>query len=65
MISPPFAQDTPVTVLGIETSCDETAAAVFDLSESLAQRKPVIVADMLASQIEAHSAYGGVVPELA
>lgn len=52
-------------LLAIETSCDETAAAVFDLSESLAQRKPVIVADMLASQIEAHSAYGGVVPELA
>ncbi len=45
-------------VLGIETSCDETGLALYDLdSGGLIQR--------LYSQIERHRAYGGVVPELA
>lgn len=46
-------------ILGIETSCDETAAAVFDTT---AQK---IVANHLFSQISLHKAYGGVVPEIA
>jgi len=45
-------------VLGIETSCDETAAAIVD-----ARRH--IRANIIHSQIEAHSRYGGVVPEIA
>jgi N6-L-threonylcarbamoyladenine synthase len=45
-------------VLGIETSCDETAAAVYDGSEGL-------LAHEVYSQVELHAAYGGVVPELA
>lgn len=45
-------------VLGIETSCDETGVAVFDAERGL-------LADRLYSQIPLHSAYGGVVPELA
>ncbi|MDP9065490.1 MAG: tRNA (adenosine(37)-N6)-threonylcarbamoyltransferase complex transferase subunit TsaD [Pseudomonadota bacterium] len=45
-------------VLGIETSCDETAAAVYDLTGGL-------LAHRLYSQIPMHQAYGGVVPELA
>jgi N6-L-threonylcarbamoyladenine synthase len=45
-------------VLGIETSCDETAAAV------VADDKTVLAAAVL-SQISEHSAYGGVVPEIA
>ncbi|MGH8495114.1 MAG: tRNA (adenosine(37)-N6)-threonylcarbamoyltransferase complex transferase subunit TsaD [Gammaproteobacteria bacterium] len=45
-------------VLGIETSCDETAAAVFDTRRGL-------LAHRLHSQLELHEAYGGVVPELA
>jgi N6-L-threonylcarbamoyladenine synthase len=45
-------------VLGIETSCDETAAAVVE--DGLALRSNVI-----ASQIEVHARYGGVVPEIA
>jgi len=45
-------------VLGIETSCDETAAALVD-----GQRR--ILAQALASQFEEHRAYGGVVPEIA
>jgi N6-L-threonylcarbamoyladenine synthase len=46
-------------ILGIETSCDETAAAVFDTTQ---QR---IIAHFLYSQIDTHKAYGGVVPEIA
>ena len=45
-------------VLGIETSCDETAAAILCESGGL-------LANQLYSQTELHSPYGGVVPELA
>jgi N6-L-threonylcarbamoyladenine synthase len=45
-------------VLGIETSCDETAAAIYDGSGGL-------LAHRLFSQIDLHARYGGVVPELA
>jgi N6-L-threonylcarbamoyladenine synthase len=45
-------------VLGIETSCDETAAAVYDRQQGLLSHD-------LYSQIELHADYGGVVPELA
>ena len=52
---------TPI-VLGIETSCDETAAAVVTCT---AQGRGVILAEKLYSQIKDHEAYGGVVPEIA
>jgi len=45
-------------VLGIESSCDETAAAVFDGSSGL-------LSNVVSSQVSIHGAYGGVVPELA
>ena len=45
-------------VLGIETSCDETAIAVYD-------SKLGILSHCLYSQIDLHNKYGGVVPELA
>jgi tRNA N6-adenosine threonylcarbamoyltransferase len=45
-------------ILGLETSCDETGVAVFEAGRG-------IVAERLASQIEIHAAFGGVVPELA
>jgi N6-L-threonylcarbamoyladenine synthase len=45
-------------VLGIESSCDETAVAVYDLDRGL-------LAHRLHSQVAMHRAYGGVVPELA
>lgn len=45
-------------VLGIETSCDDTGAAVYDSQRGL-------LAHQLYSQIEVHERYGGVVPELA
>lgn len=50
-------------ILGIESSCDETAAAVIDGNgTTLAAR---IVAQRIASQDEEHRPYGGVVPEIA
>ncbi|GAB5542559.1 MAG: tRNA (adenosine(37)-N6)-threonylcarbamoyltransferase complex transferase subunit TsaD [Sandaracinaceae bacterium] len=45
-------------VLGIESSCDETAAA-------LVREDGTVLADVVASQIAVHAPYGGVVPELA
>lgn len=45
-------------ILGIETSCDETAAAVVRDGRQ-------ILSNIVASQLEVHSKYGGVVPELA
>jgi N6-L-threonylcarbamoyladenine synthase len=45
-------------VLGIETSCDETGVALYEAGRG-------IRAERLASQVAIHSAYGGVVPELA
>lgn len=45
-------------ILGIETSCDETAAAVVEEGR-------LILSNVIASQIELHAPYGGVFPELA
>src|SRR5262249_1385449 len=45
-------------VLGIESSCDETAAAVIEDGR-------VIKSNVIASQVETHAPFGGVVPELA
>jgi N6-L-threonylcarbamoyladenine synthase len=45
-------------VLGIESSCDETAAAIVNSDGS-------VLADVVSSQVELHAPYGGVVPELA
>jgi len=45
-------------VLGIETSCDETAAAVVEDGVS-------ILSNRIASQVEIHARYGGIVPEVA
>src|SRR6516225_2415685 len=44
--------------LAIETSCDETAAAVFT-------DEPKILANVIASQTDLHARFGGVVPEVA
>ncbi|HEX4662730.1 MAG TPA: tRNA (adenosine(37)-N6)-threonylcarbamoyltransferase complex transferase subunit TsaD [Candidatus Saccharimonadales bacterium] len=45
-------------ILGIETSCDETAAAIVDDGR-------VLVSNVIESQIDIHKVYGGVVPEVA
>ena len=49
---------TSAYILGIESSCDETAAAVVRSGEEL-------ISNVVASQIATHQPYGGVVPELA
>ncbi len=49
-------------VLGFESSCDETGAAVVEVD---AAGVPRLLGDALHSQVEMHGAYGGVVPELA
>jgi tRNA A37 threonylcarbamoyltransferase TsaD len=47
-----------VRILGIESSCDETAAAVVASGDA-------VLSSVVASQIAMHGKYGGVVPELA
>jgi N6-L-threonylcarbamoyladenine synthase len=51
----------PLLVLGIETSCDETAASVLRLSDD----GPVVLSDIVLGQAAAHAPFGGVVPEIA
>ena len=54
----PGIGNPPDTILGIESSCDETAAAMVSGGER-------ILSSIVASQIDIHRKYGGVVPELA
>jgi len=49
---------SPFRVLAIETSCDETAAAVVDDGRT-------VISSVVSSQVDLHARYGGVVPELA
>lgn len=51
-----------VKVLGIETSCDETAAAIIEREPTGQVR---ILSELVLSQIDQHAPYGGVVPEIA
>ncbi len=52
----------PATILGIETSCDETAAAVVVRDQF---GRATIRSNVVRSQLDEHAAFGGVVPELA
>lgn len=54
----PLGDNKPMRVLGIETSCDETACALYASEGGL-------LAHALYSQVALHAEYGGVVPELA
>mgnify|MGYP001240036989 CR=1 FL=1 len=49
-------------ILGIETSCDETAASLITENE---QGIPVVLSNIVSSQVDVHKEFGGVVPELA
>src|SRR5487761_956944 len=51
-----------MVILGIETTCDETAAAVVGRDADGAGR---ILSNVVLSQISEHAAFGGVVPEIA
>ena len=57
-MSQPAPTSAPRVVLGIETSCDETAAALVD-----GERR--VLAEALYSQEQRHAPFGGVVPEIA
>ncbi len=49
-------------ILGIESSCDETAASIITENQ---QGTPIILSNIISSQVEVHKKFGGVVPELA
>ena len=49
-------------ILGIETSCDETAASIITEND---KGNPVVLSSIISSQVEVHKEFGGVVPELA
>src|ERR1700743_2979961 len=51
-----------MVILGIETTCDETAAAVVERTDDGHGR---ILSNIVLSQIEEHAEFGGVVPEIA
>ena len=53
-----FCYNQPVLVLGIESSCDETAAAIVE-------NGVLIRSNEISSQVDIHARYGGVVPEVA
>ncbi|AEP89688.1 MULTISPECIES: tRNA (adenosine(37)-N6)-threonylcarbamoyltransferase complex transferase subunit TsaD [Bacillus] len=53
-----MSEQKDMYVLGIETSCDETAAAIVKNGKE-------IISNVVASQIESHKRFGGVVPEIA
>lgn len=50
--------ETDVLILGIESSCDETAAAVVKNGRE-------VLSNVISSQIDLHTLFGGVVPEIA
>lgn len=54
----PESIDGPIRLLGIETSCDETAASVVEDGRK-------ILSNVVASQVDIHAQYGGVYPEVA
>ena len=49
-------------ILGIESSCDETAASLITENDD---GKPIVLSNIVSSQIDIHKEFGGVVPELA
>ena len=49
-------------ILGIESSCDETAASIISENN---EGSPVILSNIVSSQVDIHKEFGGVVPELA
>ncbi|MGJ8615663.1 MAG: tRNA (adenosine(37)-N6)-threonylcarbamoyltransferase complex transferase subunit TsaD [Sulfitobacter sp.] len=52
----------PVTILGIESSCDDTAAALVHVDEN---GRAAVLSSVVADQTDLHAAFGGVVPEIA
>ena len=57
-MSPREKEFPPARILGIESSCDETAASIIENGR-------VLLSNVVASQVEVHAKYGGVFPEVA
>ena len=51
-----------ITILGIESSCDETAVSIVQEEKN---NQPLILSNIVSSQVDVHKEFGGVVPELA
>lgn len=62
MNNKPLKDLGPIKVLGIETSCDETAASVIERQPDGSGK---ILSNIVRTQLEEHAAFGGVVPEIA
>ncbi|MBR9825162.1 MAG: tRNA (adenosine(37)-N6)-threonylcarbamoyltransferase complex transferase subunit TsaD [Alphaproteobacteria bacterium] len=58
----PAKQETPLTVIGLESSCDESAVAILRRN---ATGGVDVLADLVLGQTQAHAPFGGVVPEIA
>src|SRR3989344_1241600 len=59
---------TPMKILGIETSCDETAVSVLEVnppSRKASEGTVRVLSNVVSSQVKLHAKYGGVVPNLA
>lgn len=54
-----------MNILSIESSCDETAAAIISGDPKAKGAKPEILSNVVVSQIDIFKAYGGVIPEVA
>lgn len=56
-------------ILGLESSCDETACAVVQIDPRAAELDglptPLVLSDVIASQVDLHNRWGGIVPEIA
>src|SRR5262245_26095610 len=64
-ISMPEHDDDRLLFLTLETTCDETAAAVLEGPRPPATGVPRVRSSVVASQVDLHERFGGVVPELA
>ena len=62
LIKKNFMAEKPIIILGIETSCDETAVSIIKDNDN---GVPKILSNIISSQFDVHKEFGGVVPELA
>src|SRR3989344_2866216 len=54
-------ESRPMLIIGIETSCDETAVAALEVKNGVVR----VLTNTISSQVKLHARYGGVVPNLA
>ena len=64
-LEPDYDKMLHMIILGIETSCDETAVSVVRAEGNLESPKFEVLGSALVSQIKMHEEFGGVVPNIA